>query len=74
MVTEKATGKKTGKLKLKKETIKDLDPRAKVNGGIGGVAMTQLCPTRPVAMDGGTGTFRAPGPIVATSIGGCGRP
>jgi hypothetical protein len=33
MVTKKAAGKKTGKLKLKKETIKDLAAKKTVKGG-----------------------------------------
>jgi hypothetical protein len=47
MVTKKAAGKKTGKLKLKKETLKDLNVKGKagnVKGGNMVTGVTGVCP------------------------------
>lgn len=47
MVTKKAAGKKTGKLKLKKETIKDLDVKGttgNVKGGNRMITFSCVCP------------------------------
>ena len=52
MVTKKAAGKKTGKLRLKKETIKDLDAKRTVKGGM--VATAVYCRARAT---GGGGTI-----------------
>jgi hypothetical protein len=60
VVLRKASSKgKSGtrKLKLKKETLKDLDARGKrVKGGGVVLSAARVCAGRPAGQDGGTGT------------------
>lgn len=65
MVTRKTAGKKdAGKLKLKKETLRDLDARGKVKGG-GAVATRDSCGCRATTAGGDGGTTALPPPYIA---------
>ena len=72
MVTKKAAGKKPGKLKLKKETLKDLDSKGNVKGGFAVLVRPGRGLSVALATCGGVGTG-AGGTIIPRASIPCGN-